>query len=258
MSEEKTKILIVDDDAELRELIAETLANYGYASESAKDGAEMFAALERGGFSLVLLDIMMPGEDGLSLCRRLRAPGTRWASLPVIFLTALQDTTDKVVGLEIGGDDYLGKPFQARELIARVRALLRRASMSGAEPRTETPRAGENYLLAFGGWKLNVMARHLIDGAGVDGAGVAVPLSAAEFRLLMLLLKHPQQVVTRDMIMDYLAERSLNIYDRSIDAQVSRLRAKLRDKNANPPLIRTMRGDGYMLASPVRREAAWE
>lgn len=253
MSEEKTKILIVDDDAELRELIAETLANYGYASESAKDGAEMFAALERGGFSLVLLDIMMPGEDGLSLCRRLRAPGTRWASLPVIFLTALQDTTDKVVGLEIGGDDYLGKPFQARELIARVRALLRRASMSGAEPRTETPRAGENYLLAFGGWKLNVMARHLI-----DETGVAVPLSAAEFRLLMLLLRHPQQVVTRDMIMDYLAERSLNIYDRSIDAQVSRLRAKLRDKNANPPLIRTMRGDGYMLASPVRREAAAE
>ena len=238
---------------ELRELIAETLANYGYASESAKDGAEMFAALERGGFSLVLLDIMMPGEDGLSLCRRLRAPGTRWASLPVIFLTALQETTDKVVGLEIGGDDYLGKPFQARELIARVRALLRRASRSGAEPRTEAPRAGGNYLLAFGGWKLNVMARHLI-----DESGVAVPLSAAEFRLLMLLLKHPQQVVTRDMIMDYLAERSLNIYDRSIDAQVSRLRAKLRDKNANPPLIRTMRGDGYMLASPVRREAAAE
>lgn len=253
MSEEKTKILIVDDDAELRELIAETLANYGYASESAKDGREMFAALERGGFSLVLLDIMMPGEDGLSLCRRLRAPGTRWASLPVIFLTALQETTDKVVGLEIGGDDYLGKPFQARELIARVRALLRRASMSGGEPRTEAPHAGENYLLVFGGWKLNVMARHLI-----DETGVAVPLSAAEFRLLMLLLRHPQQVVTRDMIMDYLAERSLNIYDRSIDAQVSRLRAKLRDKNANPPLIRTMRGDGYMLASPVRREAAAE
>ena len=185
MSEEKTKILIVDDDAELRELIAETLANYGYASESAKDGAEMFAALERGGFSLVLLDIMMPGEDGLSLCRRLRAHGTRWASLPVIFLTALQETTDKVVGLEIGGDDYLGKPFQARELIARVRALLRRASMNGA-PQPEPPRAGENYLLAFGNWKLNVMARHLI-----DESGVAVPLSAAEFRLLMLLLKHP-------------------------------------------------------------------
>ena len=141
MSEEKTKILIVDDDAELRELIAETLANYGYASESAKDGAEMCAALERGGFSLVLLDIMMPGEDGLSLCRRLRAHGTRWASLPVIYLTALQETTDKVVGLEIGGDDYLGKPFQAGELKARGRALLRRASVNGAPP-AQPPRRG--------------------------------------------------------------------------------------------------------------------
>lgn len=252
MSSERQKILIVDDDKELRELIAETLAGYGYVSESAKNGEEMFAALGRGSFCLVLLDIMMPGEDGLSLCRRLRAPGTRWASLPVIFLTALQDTTDKVVGLEIGGDDYLCKPFHARELIARVRALLRRASMSGGGQPAEHGDDGGG-LLCFGSWKLNVMARCLI-----DENGVAVPLSAAEFRLLMLLLKHPQQVVTREMIMDYLAERSLNIYDRSIDAQVSRLRAKLRDKGPNPSLIRTMRGDGYMLASPVRREAAAE
>ena len=252
MSTEPQKILIVDDDKELRELIAETLAGYGYASESAKNGEEMFAALERSDFALVLLDIMMPGEDGLSLCRRLRTPGTRWASLPVIFLTALQDTTDKVVGLEIGGDDYLCTPFHARELIARVRALLRRSSMSGGA-HTPAPGGDGNSLLCFGSWKLNVMARHLI-----DEEGVAVPLSAAEFRLLMLLLNHPQQVVTRDMIMDYLAERSLNIYDRSIDAQVSRLRAKLRDKGPNPSLIRTMRGDGYMLASPVRRETAAE
>lgn len=253
MAEERTKILIVDDDAELRELIAETLAGYGYAFECARDGSEMFAALERGGFSLVLLDIMMPGEDGLSLCRRLRASGSRFAQLPVIFLTALQDTTDKVVGLEIGGDDYLCKPFHARELIARVRALLRRASMAGAARSVAHAEgnASENYLLCFGSWKLNAMARHLI-----NEDGVAVPLSAAEFRLLMLLVSHPQQVVTRDMIMDYLAERSLNIYDRSIDAQISRLRAKLRDKGPNPSLIRTMRGDGYMLASPVRREAA--
>lgn len=250
---ENPKILIVDDDAELRELIAETLAGYGYPSASAKDGEEMFAALERESFALILLDIMMPGDDGLSLCRRLRAADSRFASLPVIFLTALQDTTDKVVGLEIGGDDYLCKPFHARELIARVRALLRRASMAGAaRPSTQTDtKTSENCLLCFGSWKLNAMARHLI-----DEEGVAVPLSAAEFRLLMLLVSHPQQVVTRDMIMDYLAERSLNIYDRSIDAQISRLRAKLRDKGPNPSLIRTMRGDGYMLASPVRREAA--
>ena len=252
MSEEKTKILIVDDDAELRELIAETLANYGYASESAKGRrGDVRGARTRRFFARAARHHDAGRGRPFALPQAARA-GDALASLPVIFLTALQDTTDKVVGLEIGGDDYLGKPFQARELIARVRALLRRASMNGA-PQPEPPRAGENYLLAFGNWKLNVMARHLI-----DESGVAVPLSAAEFRLLMLLLKHPQQVVTRDMIMDYLAERSLNIYDRSIDAQVSRLRAKLRDKNANPPLIRTMRGDGYMLASPVRREAAAE
>ena len=206
-------------------------------------------ALEREAFDLILLDIMMPGEDGLSLCRRLRAPGAPHSAVPIIFLTALKDTTDKVVGLEIGGDDYLCKPFHARELIARIRALLRRSSFSGETGRVGLVGSGEaDSALIFGSWKLNVMARHLI-----DEEGVIVPLSAAEFRLLMLLLSHPQQVVTRDMIMDYLAERSLNIYDRSIDAQVSRLRAKLRDKGANPGLIRTMRGDGYMLAAPVRR-----
>lgn len=250
MAAEQARILIVDDDRELRELIAETLSAYGYYSQAAKNGAELFAALERESFDLILLDIMMPGEDGLSLCRRLRVPGTPWCVIPIIFLTALKDTTDKVVGLEIGGDDYLCKPFHARELIARIRALLRRSSLSGGARGVEAPGAeGAESVLAFGGWKLNVMARHLI-----DGEGVVVPLSAAEFRLLMLLLSHPQQVVTRDMIMDYLAERSLNIYDRSIDAQVSRLRAKLRDKGGSPGLIRTMRGDGYMLAAPVRRE----
>ena len=250
MAAKQTKILIVDDDRELRELIAETLSAYGYYSQAAKNGAELFSALERESFDLILLDIMMPGEDGLSLCRRLRAPGTPWCAVPIIFLTALKDTTDKVVGLEIGGDDYLCKPFHARELIARIRALLRRSSLSGGARGIEAPGAeGADSVLAFGGWKLNVMARHLI-----DEEGVVVPLSAAEFRLLMLLLSHPQQVVTRDMIMDYLAERSLNIYDRSIDARVSRLRAKLRDKGGGPGLIRTMRGDGYMLAAPVRRE----
>ena len=249
MAADQAKILIVDDDRELRELIAETLSEYGYDSRAAKNGAELFAALEREAFDLILLDIMMPGEDGLSLCRRLRAPGAPHSAVPIIFLTALKDTTDKVVGREIGGDDYLCKPFHARELIARIRALLRRSSFSGETGRVGLVGSGEaDSALIFGSWKLNVMARHLI-----DEEGVIVPLSAAEFRLLMLLLSHPQQVVTRDMIMDYLAERSLNIYDRSIDAQVSRLRAKLRDKGANPGLIRTMRGDGYMLAAPVRK-----
>ena len=258
MDAEQARILIVDDDEELRELIAETLSGYGYASDAAKNGVDMFAALERSSYDLILLDIMMPGEDGLSLCRNLRNPGTAYSNIPVIFLTALQDTTDKVVGLEIGGDDYLSKPFQSRELIARIRALLRRVSLSSgpspADAVARRPDTGETTggpLLMFGNWKLNVLARHLI-----DEVGVVVPLSASEFRLLMLFLERPQQVVTRDNIMDYLAERSLNIYDRSIDAQISRLRSKLRDRGPNPSLIRTMRGDGYMLATPVQRNGS--
>ena len=246
------KVLIVDDDLELRELLTEVLADYGYDSAAVQNGREMYAALESGGYSLILLDIMMPGEDGLTLCRSLRSPGGPYANIPVIFLTALDDTTDTVVGLEVGGDDYLTKPFQARELIARIRAVLRRIQRSDqAGPRPEAlaqPSAGESPLVRFGPWRLNLLARHLI-----DEEGVVVPLSAAEYRLLVLLLEHPQEVVTRERIMDHLSERNLNIYDRSIDAQISRLRAKLGDKGASPTLIRTMRGDGYMLAAPVER-----
>lgn len=252
---EQARILIVDDDRELRELISETLSEYGYASDSAKGGTEMFNALKTKHFDAILLDIMMPGEDGLTLCRELRAQGTSYCNIPIIFLTALKDTTDKVVGLEIGADDYLCKPFQARELIARIRALLRRSAISSNTAASSQTRKinniedeNANTLLKFGNWKLNILARHLI-----DENRVVVPLSAAEFRLLSLFLEHPQQVVTRDKIMDYLSERNLDIYDRSIDAQVSRLRAKLRDKGPSPSLIRTMRGDGYMLAAPVER-----
>jgi two-component system OmpR family response regulator len=258
MASEQPRILIVDDDDELRELIAETLSDYGFASMTARNGVEMFKALESETFDIILLDIMMPGADGLSLCRLLRTPNTPYSHIPIIFLTALKDTTDKVVGLEIGGDDYLSKPFQSRELIARVRALLRRSNYedkrivapNGQQERIFIDEEKGDSLLYFGNWKLNVMARHLI-----DEEGVVVPLSAAEFRLLVLFLERPQQLVTRDNIMDYLAERSLNIYDRSIDAQISRLRAKLKDKGPNPALIRTMRGDGYMLATPVERRS---
>lgn len=258
MNAKQTKILVVDDDEELQELIAETLLEYGFISRAAQSGTEMSDALDNEAFDMILLDIMMPGEDGLSLCRSLRVPGNPYRAIPIIFLTALKDTADKVVGLEIGGDDYLSKPFQSRELIARIKALLRRSSYSEdklSEPKTTKKpiRIDEekaHTLLLFGKWKLNIMARHLI-----DEDEIIVPLSAAEFRLLALFMEYPQQVVTRDKIMDYLAERSLNIYDRSIDAQVSRLRTKLRDKGPNPSLIRTMRGDGYMLAVPVERKA---
>ena len=248
---DSAKLLIIDDDLELRELLVEVLTGYGFRPSAVKNGPEMFAALGADRYDLLLLDIMMPGEDGLALCRRLRAPGSAWAGMPIIFLTALKDTADTVVGLEIGGDDYLAKPFQTRELIARIRAVLRRTQGESDPAAGAAPGPGPARLpgaVGFGAWKLNVLARHLI-----DSKGVVVPLSAAEFRLLSLFLDHPQEVITRDRIMDHLAERNLNIYDRSIDSQVSRLRAKLRDKELN--LIRTMRGDGYMLAVPVERGA---
>ena len=243
MEAEQARILIVDDDRELRELIAETLSEYGYYSQAAKNGAELFAALEREPFDLILLDIMMPGEDGLSLCRRLRAPGTSCEHIPVIFLTALGGVTDRVVGLELGGDDYLPKPFEMRELVARMRALLRRAAV----PRQEARHSLQSPVWRFGQWRVNIGARHLI-----DEHDVVVSLSSVEFKLLMLFLEHPQFLLTREAILEHMAERS-DVYDRSIDVQVSRLRAKLQDNGRNPALIRTMRGDGYMLAVPVEK-----
>lgn len=245
------KILIVDDNQELRELLGEVLAEYGYQSEASANGPEMYKALSKGGFSLILLDIMMPGEDGLALCRSLRTPRAPYSAIPIIFLTALKNTSDTVVGLEIGADDYLSKPFQTRELIARIRAVLRRTGTQGDgnDDGKETGMTAGRQLdsvISFSAWKLNTLARHLI-----DEKGVVVPLSAAEFRLMSIFLEKPQQVITRERIMDHLSERNLNIYDRSIDTQISRLRAKLRDKDLN--IIRTMRGDGYMLAVPVKR-----
>lgn len=246
------RILLVDDDQELRELLAQTLTEYGFATVAVGGGTDMFRELETGTYDLVLLDIMMPGEDGLTLCRELRVPGTAYSDIPVIFLTARKDLTDRVVGLEIGGDDYLPKPFQARELVARIRALLRRSqvtqtrkNLSSVQEKTQ-PRPAEKSIWSFGEWKMNVLARHLI-----TRDNVVVSLSAAEYRLLMLFLENPHIVMSRERIVDHVMERNLNVYDRSLDVQISRLRAKLGDRGRNPGLIRTMRGDGYMLAADV-------
>ncbi len=248
------KILIVDDDQELRELLLKRLTEYGFCPQAVANGTEMFEHLRRERVDLLLLDIMMPGEDGLALCRKLREPGQPYSDLPVIFLTALQELPDKVVGLEIGGDDYLPKPFETRELVARIRALLRRSRSnssaramdnSGALP-PAAPSAEPGWW-RFGLWRLNAPARHLI-----DESGVVIQLSAAEYRLLMLFLKNPQMVMSRDRIMDYMRDNQAEVYDRSIDVQISRLRTKLRDSGKDQELIRTMRGDGYMLAVPVQ------
>lgn len=246
------RILLVDDDQELRELLVQTLNQYGFATVAVDGGTDMFRELERGTYDLVLLDIMMPGEDGLTLCRELRAPGTAYSDVPVIFLTARKDLIDRVVGLEIGGDDYLPKPFQARELVARIRALLRRSqvtrtrkTLSSVQGKAQS-RPPDKSIWSFGEWKVNVLARHLI-----TPDNVVVSLSAAEYRLLMLFLENPHIVMSRERIVDHVMERNPDVYDRSLDVQISRLRAKLGDRGRNPGLIRTMRGDGYMLAVDV-------
>lgn len=248
-------ILIVEDDAEIAELLEENLRAPGFDTVAASNGVELFSLLEARKPDLILLDIMLPGEDGLTLCRRLRAGEGGVPETPIIFLSALGDLTDRVVGLELGADDYLPKPFEMRELLARIRAVLRRSEMRHrAEAQNQTAAgAFESALpartvLRFGPWRVDMGARHLI-----DEADVTVSLSAQEFKLLEMFLKNPQRVLTRESILLKLENRT-DAYDRNIDVQMSRLRAKLRDSGRNPKHIRTMRGDGYMLAVPVEKE----
>ncbi len=253
--EEAARVLIVDDDPEIRELLVERLAGRGFGAVAVGCGPDMWKALAEERFDLIILDVMIPGEDGLALCRSLRAPGSAFEHLPIIFVTALGETADLVVGLELGADDYLVKPFQTTELVARIRAVLRRIpppSGPASEPGTNhTAELEEESYWHFDRWRLNPLARHLI-----DEQEVVVPLSAAEYRLLILFLTHPGRVLNRDQIMECLAGRNAEAYDRSVDVQVSRLRGKLGDNGKNPRIIKTMRGDGYLLAVPVTRKGA--
>ena len=231
------RVLVVDDDREIRTLLAEYLEGNGYATQAVVDGAAMRQALDRDRFDLVVLDLSLPGEDGLALCRWLRTQST----VPVIMLTARGSTTDRIVGLEVGADDYLAKPFEPRELLARIRSVLRRAS--GTKERSEAKR------LLVGEWTVDVGARTLL-----SSDGVVVALSGAEFRLLKVFLDHPQQVLTRDQLLDFTHGREIDAFDRSIDLQVSRLRQRLKDDARAPQLIKTVRSEGYVLATAVRAE----
>lgn len=254
------KILIVDDDQEIRDLLVGRLKTYGFEAAAVDCGQRMSEELATGEYSLMVLDIMLRGEDGLSLCRAVRSSNSAYKGIPVIFLSALNDTADRIVGLELGGDDYLPKPFETRELVARIKSILRRSGhheqlfdAHGVKTELNAEASGVPALpiLRFGEWKLNTAARHL-----TDSTGLVVPLSAAEYRLLTFFLKHPQSVLTREQLVEHIALRSPDIYDRSLDAQISRLGAKLRDNARNPEIILTMRGDGYMLATPVYHEKA--
>ena len=232
-------LLVVDDDREIRSLVAQFLTRHGFRVTGVKDGGEMMRTLDTARVDLIVLDLMLPGEDGLSLCRRLRAsPDT--AQTPVIMLTAMGEETDRIVGLEMGADDYLAKPFSPRELLARIKAVLRRAVVlpvaGGAAGKT----------LQFEGWSLDVAKRELR-----SPDGVLVQLSAGEYDLLVAFVEHPQRVLTRDQLLDLARGRSAVPFDRSIDVQVSRLRRKIEPDPADPTLIKTVRGGGYLFTPAV-------
>ena len=233
-------ILIVDDDREIRELVAGYLKKNGLRVTVVADGRQMRSFLEADRVDLIVLDIMMPGDDGLVLCRELRAG--RHKAVPILMLTSRSDETDRIVGLEMGADDYLVKPFAARELLARIKAILRRTRM--LPPNLQVSEAGQ--VLAFGAWRLDTTVRHLL-----DREGTVVALSGAEYRLLRIFLDHPQRVLSRDQLLNLTQGREAELFDRSIDLLVSRVRQRLRDDAREPAYIKTVRNEGYVLALPV-------
>ena len=237
--EETPHILVVDDHRDIRDLLAKYLAQHEMRVTVADGGAAMKRVLKASAIDLVVLDIMMPGEDGLSLCRHLRAT----TALPVILLTARAEDTDRVVGLEIGADDYVTKPFNPRELVARIKAVLRRAQSLPAERAPLDARQ-----IRFDRWILDVNRRELL-----DEEGVATPLSTADYKLLSAFLNHPRRTLSREQLLDLTSGRSAQVFDRSIDNQVSRLRKKLEADPKKPALIKTVWGGGYVLAAEVER-----
>ena len=236
--ETQDHILIVDDDTDIRGLLATYLHKNGMRVTTAADGRAMWQALERGRFDLVVLDLMLPGDDGLTLCRNLRAK----SEIPIIMLTARGEETDRIVGLEMGADDYLPKPFSPRELLARINSTLRRARSLPENLRPENVRH-----ITFACWTLDTAQRHL-----VSSSGVVSPMSGAEFRLRRIFLSHPNRVLNRDQLVDLTQGREAGALDRSIDVQVSRLRQRLGDDPRDPRLIKTIRSEGYVLAVAVK------
>lgn len=235
--ERKDCILIVDDDPEIRGLLVTYLSRNEFEAVAARDGREMWQELNRHAVDLIVLDLMLPDTDGLTLCRELRVK----SSIPVLMLTARGEETDRIIGIEMGADDYLVKPFNPRELLARIKTILRRTRALPPNMRPEQAR-----YLCFSGWCLDTAARLLI-----SPDGVTTPLSGAEFRLLRILLDHPNRVLNRDQLIEMTQGREADAYDRAIDVQVSRLRQRLGDDGREPELIKTVRGEGYVLASTV-------
>jgi two-component system OmpR family response regulator len=233
-------LLIVDDDAEIRNLLREYFQENGYRVTVAADGKGLWAALNTAQPDLIVLDLMLPGEDGISLCRALRAR----SDVPIIMLTARGGDADRIVGLELGADDYVPKPFNPRELLARVKSVLRRAKSLPPNLRREEVRR-----FRFAGWSLDVATRDL-----TSPEGVAIPLSGTEFKLLRIFLDHPNRVLTRDQLVELMMSREAGPFDRALDVQISRLRHRLGEDAKEPAIIKTVRSQGYVLAAHVESE----
>lgn len=237
---DSTHIALIEDDDEIRDLVAGLLTREGMTVHPCRTTAEFDALLGRRPVDLAIIDIMLPGEDGLSLCRRMRATG----DLPMLIVSARSDDVDRIVGLEIGADDYLPKPFNPRELVARVRALLRRSR--GTDSLIASPGGGNRY--SFAGWAWDADARRL-----VSPDGIAVELTGGEHDLLHCLVTHPQRVLSREQLLDWTRGREAMPFDRTIDVQLGRLRRKLAVHPDSEALIKTVRGGGYVFTAPVRR-----
>ncbi len=229
-------LLVVDDDAEIRDLLARFFEREGYRVGTAKDAREARRMWSQAEYSLIVLDLMLPGESGLDFARWLRAQ----SPVPILMLTAMGEDNDRIAGLELGADDYMAKPFNPRELLARVRAVLRRSGELGPVHATAW--------IQFADWTIDTVRRRL---TGTDG--VEVPLTGGEFDLLSILVERANRVLTRDMLLDLLRGRQAGPYDRAIDVAISRLRRKLDDEGRNAQVIKTVRGGGYVLAAEVKR-----
>ena len=236
-----THILVVDDDREIRDLLARFLERHRYRVTAARDAREARRAWPNGHFQLIVLDLMLPGESGLDLARWLRTQ----SDVPIVMLTAMGEETDRIIGLELGADDYMPKPFNPRELLARIRAVLRRAGDSTADRRSEAPARP----IRFSGWTLDPARRRLLNPESVE-----VPLTGGEYDLLLALVERANRVLTRDMLLDLLRGRQAGPFDRAIDVAISRLRRKLEDDGRHAQLIKTVRGGGYVLATVIERD----
>ncbi|VAW17192.1 Two-component transcriptional response regulator, LuxR family [hydrothermal vent metagenome] len=236
---EQAHILVVDDDREIRELVARYLSKHGLRVRTAAEGRQMAKEMSNWSFDLIVLDLMLPGEDGLSICRRLRVE----TNIPVIMLTAMGEETDRIIGLEMGADDYIAKPFNPRELLARIKAVLRRSKEN--DPGAPTGVNRESKCL-FAGWELDLKTRELF-----SSEGMLIPLSSGEYNLLVAFVTHPNRVLSRDQLLDLARGREALPFDRAMDVQVSRLRRKIEEDASAPILIKTIRSGGYMFTPNV-------